>query len=489
MKFSRRTDIGAVDRAKIGLTAIIGAGIYGTVTDIADKYDISRPFVYEQKHIIMNTFSVSTDYGTKSAVKDAEFADKLILAARLCCKASLGGISEALKILELPHSSIGYISGFLNSKASFAVDDLPAPDRPVTVLADEIFACGHPILVILEAESHLILAIELADDRTGATWNSCFTALINKGYQIKKVAKDLGSGLAKGINGLDIIAQADLFHLLMKFDPYLGSLEKRAIGAIEEEERVLNVLKNRKTENAELKAMERYFDIADNTAQKIDSYDNYEFLHRELHIAFNSFENDGTFRNREKLSADIMAALNLMEEEFEGHEGIKNAAIFLKKHITGYFPFIEEVEATLKKHNRFLPEFLVKEICLAYQKNLQSIAVKDYQTAKTLKREADEHINTALTAAKNEQEYTHVTNLMEELGKCIRSSSALEAKNSVLRQYINSFSGQITQDHLNLISFYMNRKVSTRGKYKGLSPVGRMTGTEKEFSFIDALTQ
>ena len=237
-----------------------------------------------------------------------------------------------MKILELPHSSIGYISGFLNSKASFAVDDLPAPDRPVTVLADEIFACGHPILVILEAESHLILAIELADDRTGATWNSCFTALINKGYQIKKVAKDLGSGLAKGIDGLDIIAQADLFHLLMKFDPYLGSLEKQAIGAIEEENRVLDVLNNRKTENAELKAMERYFDIADNTAKKIDSYDNYEFLHRELHIAFNSFGNDGTFRDLDFFGGSPSAQINL--KYFFNFPNCKNEIFSFQ--ITGY---------------------------------------------------------------------------------------------------------------------------------------------------------
>ena len=111
------------DRAKIGLAAIIGAGIYGTVTDIAYKYDISRPFVYELKDMVIDTFGVSANEGKNSDLKYAEFADKLILATRLCCKSSLGGISETLKILGLPHSSIGYISGFLNLKASFAVDD------------------------------------------------------------------------------------------------------------------------------------------------------------------------------------------------------------------------------------------------------------------------------------------------------------------------------------------------------------------------------
>ena len=125
VKFLRRTDLGVIDRAKIGLAAITGAGIYGTITDIADKYDISRPFVYELKQIILNAFNVSDDKGKNSDIKDAKFADKFILAARLCCKSSLEGISEALKILGLPHSSIGYSFGFLNSKASFAVDDLP----------------------------------------------------------------------------------------------------------------------------------------------------------------------------------------------------------------------------------------------------------------------------------------------------------------------------------------------------------------------------
>ncbi len=346
--FLRRKDLTVKKRAIIGLTALIGTGIYGTIIDLARDYNISRPFVYELKNKAIEAFETKSIQNDCKKQEEIELVNKLILVMRLCGKSSVGGISESLKLLELPNSSVGYVSEFLNNKSAFLIDDLPVLNKPVTVLADEMFVCGEPVLVVLDAVSHLILAIELAENRTGTTWNTCFQSLIKKGYRIEKVAKDLGSGLAKGIKGLDIISQADIFHLLKNFDPYLGSLEKKAEGAIEAEEKALNVLNNRKTEAAELKSMKKYFDIIDDAEEKINEYDNYDFLHTELHIAFNTFDNDGTFRNQEKITEDIMAISALMKESFTNHDGIKSATAFLCKHLHEYFPYIVQTNLIAK---------------------------------------------------------------------------------------------------------------------------------------------
>ena len=486
MKFFRKPDVTIKDRAVIGLTAIAGCGVYGTITDIADKYNVSRPFIYTIKDTILESLAtVQFDKGAAEKEK-IRFCNELILTMRLCGKSSIEGISETLTILNQPNTSHGYISQYLNSKANCLVENLPVPDKPITVLADEIFVCGHPILVILDACSHLILAIELSKDRTGESWNKCFTNLINKGYQIKKVAKDLGTGLQKGIEGLDIIAQADLFHLLMKFDPPIGSFERRAFGSIEEEERILAVFDNRKSEKAAIKVLEKYLIAVDNADRRINRYDNYQYLHWELHEAFNPFNNDGSFRSMDIIMGDVLAIADLLNEEFDKYEKINDACIFIRKHIRDYSSYVTEIHNTIQYYQRYISDFLIAEVCLAYQNNLKSIAVKDYWKAKKIKIKADEHLNIALTVS-TEYQKKYIGDLLFRLNECIRSSSALEAKNSILRKFINSSSGQITQKHLNLISFYMNRKVSIRGKYKGCSPWERYTGIKQNKSFLDIL--
>ena len=253
MKFLRRKDITISDRAMIGLKAIIGGGVYGAIINIATEFNVSRPFVYELKNTALTAFN-PLQYEEEDNV-DIAIIHKMIIVMRLCCKSSIGGISEALKLMGYKNNSVGYISQFLKDQANQLVDYLPIRDTPITVLADEIFICGQPVLIILDAVSHLILAIELSDNRTGDAWESCFSSLISKGYNVKKVAKDLGTGISNGVKKLGIIEQADNFHLLKKFDPFINSLEKQAEGAIECEENALKVLNNRKSEAAIFKSL------------------------------------------------------------------------------------------------------------------------------------------------------------------------------------------------------------------------------------------
>jgi len=487
MSFFRRADIGVMERAAIGLRAIAGKGVYGVVTDIARRYGVSRTFVYELRSLIFNGLDAGfPDVGT-ARTSDYELSDNLILLMRLCCKSSIAGISEALKIIGLPHSSVGYISEFLNRKSSLAVEELPVPDAPVTVLADEIFASGDPILVILEAESHAILAVELAEDRSGDSWKSCFESLTRKGYVIKKIAKDLGTGMTKGMAGMDAVAQADLFHLLKNFDPYLGSLERAALSSIDAEDNALNVLWNRKSDGAIQKQFEKCVRLSGEAERRIRLYDDYDYLHKELHAAFNPFESNGVFRDEERLWGDVSAILDLLSEEFGKSDGIMKAVAFLRKHFEEYLPYVRELREALTKAEALLPEYLTKEVCMHYQKGLKSVAVKDYGKSKKLKTEADAHLKTALLAAGGSTMAAMVTKLRKNLNACVRSSSALEAKNSVIRQYLDSISSQVTSNHLRLIAFYLNRKVATRGKYKGFSPIERLSGVKYDSSILDAL--
>ena len=487
MLFFRRNDIGIDKRAAIALEAIVRDGVYGAVTDIAEKHGISRPFVYALKNSTLEFLSARKSGIAEQKRSDEELAERLILLMRFCCKSSIGGISEALKILGLPRSSIGYISEFLKSKAAPGVEKLPAPNSSIKVMADEIFVANTPVLVIMEAFSHVILASELSEDRSGEAWRRCFESLMRRGYDIKKIAKDLGSGMTKGISGLAMVAQADVFHLLKKFDPYLGSIERAAFSAIECEDNAFNVLWNRKSEMAIIKQMEKCELLSKEADIAVSNCDNYDFLHKELHAAFDPFGRNGGFRDEDTVRGDVEAALDLLEEVFSQKEGIMKAATFLRKHLAEYMPYVREVEDSLNAAAGDLQDYLIREVCLHYGKSLKSMAVKNYAKSKSLGIEAEEHLKTALLAAGDAKTRRKVEKLAKDLSECVRSSSALEAKNSVIRSFFNSSSSQVTQEHLRLITFYLNQKVAIRGKYKGKSPLQRLGIIQKNTSFLDAL--
>ncbi len=494
MEYYRKSHITTAMRASIGASALINSGVYGFVTNLAKEMGVSRPFVYTQKETILSVFKIKP--GTSKAAmrrKNKEEIKKLILALRFCCKSSINGISETLKILGYDINSNGFISEYLNELADKLIDDLPIVNEPISILADEIFVCGQPILVILDAISHTILAIELSPDRKGETWMKCYKTLIDKGYEVNVIAKDLGSGLQKGIDlineneKINIISVADLFHLLVRFNPFIASLEKKAEGTIETEENKFKLFENRKSKKAINKAELSLLEAIDKCDSAILKFDIYEYLRKELHSAFNPFNENGSFRDYDIIHGDVIAILDLLQENFENYEKINSAIKFLRKNINGYIPYLTQIEEVMEKYNSIIPEYLNREICLSYQKALKSIAIKDYSLSKKIYKESNEHFKLAIDCAKKGHEKNNLEDLLEDLQKTVRSSSALEAKNSVLRSYINTMSGQITQKHLNLIAFYMNHKISIRGKYKGKSPLERLTGVEEKENFINLL--
>ncbi len=75
----------------------------------------------------------------------------------------------------------------------------------------------------------------------------------------------------------------------------------------------------------------------------------------------------------------------------------------------------------------------------------------------------------------------------KELKVVIRSSSMVENINSRLRRFFNSARGQINQNRLNLIRFYLNRKMFTRGPRAGTTPKQMFYGEEKSGHWLTEL--
>ena len=79
--------------------------------------------------------------------------------------------------------------------------------------------------------------------------------------------------------------------------------------------------------------------------------------------------------------------------------------------------------------------------------------------------------------------------VFEKLDSIVKSSSLVEMVNSLIRPYLNSSKGQITQEALNLIMFYHNHHRYKGGKRQGKAPMELLTGETLEADWVDLLIQ
>ena len=484
MKFSRRNDLSSYKRLHMALAMSCGElRQWGLVTALAGEYKVSRQFLYDNAALLRRPFEMLNEPQTENF---DEFVHKLILCLRLHCNGSTEGISKTLQAMNWGPDSTGHISGFLSATAKSCSIEIPCKETPVVLLLDEIFANGKPIFVVLEATSHYILDIVLMPDRKADTWEGVLRRLQGAGVDIELLVKDQGSSLKAASQALGLAERADLFHLLKPFDPYLPSLERHAYGAMEEEFERARVFENRKCEESLEKGLVKYEVACAETRKAMRASDNYDALHQYLHDAFNSFTHEGRVRNKKMAEGDIEAALNLMESEFSSHKGIAAAVKFLRRNLGDYWSYFEQLEGIVLNQANTLTEHALRASCLAWQLARKSMAVKSAQLKKEFARQSQAQLDLTLTGA-DEKQKTVVQLLFAALDANVRSSSPLEAINSIIRNHLNACRGQITQESLTMLAFFLNHRSATRGKYNGSSPYERLTGIPEKESPIEQL--
>ena len=177
MKFMRRPDIDTVARVHIAAQAFLGLGVYGAITRIAKSYRVSRLFVYTLLWQLMVLYELDMGTpGSPEAIRKEVYRHILLLRLEGHC--ALERISQILKQLGLPFSSVGYISQRLAAYAQALPQEAWTDAQIVFLLCDEIFTLGQPILLTVEPRSLAILKIELVENREAETWKQHWEALV-----------------------------------------------------------------------------------------------------------------------------------------------------------------------------------------------------------------------------------------------------------------------------------------------------------------------
>jgi len=488
MKFIRRPDLDHHTRIHIVRLAWLHQGVYGKMTQIAKSYQISRTFLYQL--LLMANLQLETLFSDEKLLfqKDHRHLDQLLLLLRLEGKCSLLSISAILKALEYHPNSVGYLSQFFHSAGQMLPSTLLMPSKKmVFYLSDEIFALHVPILLTIDARSTTILNIELASDRSAETWRAHFDALEEHQFFCLGMASDRGLGLVAGYQAACDMALwvADYFHEFRDLFALLHQLERKAYAAIVKEHDAAQKFAHAKGESNLAKRLQQYDTAHHACEQAIALYDQLALLLHLLREALYVCSPHGSLRTVENVRSELILLFDMIAE-------LDCAAITttlkpIYTHIDDLVVPFKQVEAIAPALRAVVPHDALEFLVLAWHH-----AHFVYQAGSKQKAYHQREQDFWLACAEGllGDAFDPLKALVfDQLDSIVRASSLVEMVNSLIRPYLNSCKGQITQETLNLIMFYHNHRRYKSGKRQGKAPLELLIGKPLEAPWWELLLQ
>jgi hypothetical protein len=222
-------------RLQIGLQALAQTQ---SVTDLADAFDVSRKFVYQQQTraagALDDAFAPSTpdDRVLFHLPVTKRWLGQLVLALVLICHSSLRGVVELLRDLFDYPMSLSTVFNIVRAAVAPAQKHNHAQDlSPVKVgTHDEIFQARQPVLVGVDALSSFCYLLSLEDRRDADTWGVRLLELQDRGFNPDYVVADAGNALRAAQAEVlpNTPCRSDVFHALMAVSEVVTKLENRA---------------------------------------------------------------------------------------------------------------------------------------------------------------------------------------------------------------------------------------------------------------------
>ena len=485
MKCMRRPDRDTVARVHIAAQAFLSLGVYGEITRIAQCYRVSRLFVYKLLWQLRLLYELEVcDPGSPEAIRTE--VDRHILLLRFEGHCALERISQILKQLGLPFSSVGYISQRLAAYAQALPKEELTDAQIVFLLCDEILTRGQPILITVEPRSLAILKIELVENREAETWKQHWDTLAETGLiEQQTVVSDQGPGLVKGCALMGLTHHPDLFHLLRPLAMFGERFYRKALAAIAREYERGSMAIGRS--EAVIKKRSAAYEAAKAEAEeKIVRYDNFCYLWTALRRALELFNDQGDLKELTSRQAEIQAIVTLMDT-LDGAP-LHQALVSFASGLEGYWGYYQGAEKVYQEYITRYPRAVVQALACGWQLERQATNSKAYGMRKRLAQDAEFYFSYAATLLPEASEAIR-REMLEALDTEVRSSSLIENVNSALRPLLETCRGQVDQQILDLFAYVHNHRRFVRGKRAGKAPIEILTGKEMEKTWLISLLE
>ena len=182
----------------------------------------------------------------------------------------------------------------------------------------------------------------------------------------------------------------------------------------------------------------------------------------------------------------IKALLFTMMEELDSAP-LTHTLKPIRQHIDDIVVPFEQVEAIHAELRALVPPQALDMLVLAWRHD-HFLYQSPSRQKRYHQREREEWLDLAEGLLDDEFEPLNAL-VFDRLDSIIRASSLVEMVNSLLRPYLHSCKGQITQETLNLIMFYHNHRRYKSGKRKGQAPLELLTGKPLPAEWWELLIQ
>lgn len=247
----RRTDLSLADR--LFMAAVVNIPVeqrpWGSITWLADVFDTSRPTVYaigERGRVGMQALpNVSTTASSVNPVGLLPTQEpvvavtpnrirRTILSLLFPGKVSGRDIAVCLETALDVSRSNGLVSQLLHEAGRRAGEILEkvdlSPLGPVVLARDELFTGRNPNLLLVEPHSLVITGLYATQDREAETWACALLLTQARGVQIVGLSEDGCISYAASCRaaGLDTAIQRDTWHPLYDMSRVVGDLKREA---------------------------------------------------------------------------------------------------------------------------------------------------------------------------------------------------------------------------------------------------------------------
>jgi hypothetical protein len=486
MKFVRRPDLAPQTRIKIVNLAWLYQGVYGKMTAIARQYQISRTLLY--RLLWMANVQLEALFSDEKRLvhnKQQSLASLLFLL-RLEGHCSLLSIAAILQALDYYPHAVGFLSQFFHKAGQDLPSTLVLPlQTRVFYLSDEIFALDTPILLTIDAHSTAILQIALAPDRSAETWRAHFVALEQHHFLSLGMASDRGTGLVAGYQAACDMALwvADYFHEVRQLYEVLHQLERRAYAAIDQEYEAARTFANAKSEAHLRKRLAHYDTTQHACEQAMALYDQCALLLHLLRDALHLCSPQGRLRTPASVRSELLILFDMMDALDSA--ALRKALTSLRLHLDDLLVPFKHAEAIDAELRAIVPPEALDFLVLAWHHD-HFVHQAKAKTQGGHQRERDFWLACAAGLLGDAFDALHAL-VVDKLDSIIRASSLVEMVNGLIRPYLNSCKGQITQEALNLMMFYHNHRRYKSGKRQGKAPMELLTGKPLETPWWELL--
>jgi len=231
--------LGPSQRLTLGLHALAGSQ---TITDLADDFDVSRKFVYQQAATAQTALEeafapeAADDHVLFQLPVTKAWLRQVALGLVLLCHSSYRGVREFCRDLLDVNMSEGMVHNIIQDAV-----DKARPYNQQQQLAnidiaglDEIFQNRQPVLVGADVASSYCFLLSLEDQRDAETWAIRLLELQERGFAPTSTIADFGTAIRAGqkLAMPGVTCRGDVFHAMAEVTPVVTYLENRAYDAV-----------------------------------------------------------------------------------------------------------------------------------------------------------------------------------------------------------------------------------------------------------------